>query len=196
MKFLKKIGCMSIVIMLTFVLLGTSVSAAEASSDIPDWVPTEDQLIPLLAVYKAQESGATRTPVYTRANVTKSELAEFYAAAKSIDDMTYWDFFTGDAYVIRADGGAYMLYVKYGGELYAKSGEIANLVLAKRLKAESLFIGRWQNHHAWNNRASLSGQFQCHALSLGTYWEQTTWHLEPWRTESNIAVLVLNQCNV
>lgn len=100
----------------------------------------------------------------------------------------YFDYFSSSNWMTRSDGVTLSIYWK--DYLFEGTG---NVVMYKAGKAWTALKNVHGNDSNWKNTDSMEAQFHCHVSNAGKL--KKPYNIEPWRTETNMAVLIKCKCN-
>ena len=178
---------------LCFSMLSTNTLFAEENSDQDDLILQHKERI-------HQEAYPTLS------NAAFDELYNYYTEAygvqlapvslstrDSLADIKtgYWDYFQSAYWLTRDDGITLSLY--YTTYLFEGNGNNPNVLMYKAGLAFDALYNHWRSNSNWNNTDSMSAQFHCHVTTIGQL--KKPWNIEPWRTESNLALVIAAGCN-
>ena len=137
------------------------------------------------AAYYAQNS-----PTYHSVEeVTEDNIEDFLQVYATIDEP--FDYYFIDAYWDSTPS----LAIDPTNALKGQNYPNPNIWLAHVSHAFDLIYIEFSDDSLWDNTESMYCQFHCHALGYGVIDDVGTWNLEPFRTETNLAVVIANKCN-
>lgn len=122
--------------------------------------------------------------------LVKYNLDDGVSTIENLSDIKtgYFDYFSSSNWMTRSDGVTLSIYWK--DYLFEGTG---NVVMYKAGKAWTALKNVHGNDSNWKNTDSMEAQFHCHVSNVGKL--KKPYNIEPWRTETNMAVLIKCGCN-
>lgn len=111
-----------------------------------------------------------------------------YASTRAIT-YSYNECFDEVKWITRS--GKISLSIMPKSPLYTQT--MANAAMAVANHAWKLLAEKYSSDSYWDNEESMFAQFHCHVLAAGKY--KTPWNIEPWRTETDLSVVIAKACN-
>lgn len=102
----------------------------------------------------------------------------------------YSDYFSNCEWISRSGEISLSIYWK---DYLFEGNDSANILMYKAGKAWSALLKRHVSAEEWDNTDSMEAQFHCHVMTIGSL--KKPWNIEPWRTETDINVVISCGCN-
>lgn len=167
---------------------------------------SEISVIELLKFYQEHYDGK-KNPIITNEDIAEYEsaLEMFSIISESIPTRTavstsnpfnfpgYYSYYYKNQTAWITRDGKISLSVHYKPDEMFPSLPNGNVTLAYAANAFNVLKYKHIGNTPWNNTASMEAQFHCHYTTIGKL--KNPWNLEPWRTQTNLALTIAAGCN-